>query len=91
MVCKVRRLGDAVWITTGAEPYATVQIEMRRRFPETAFVISPLDGNLQVAYLLDRDSYGKGLYQEEPSSLAAGCLEILVEALSEQVTEILGD
>jgi hypothetical protein len=44
-----------------------------------------LAGDFQVAYLLPSDRYGKGLYQEEPSIPAPGCLEILVEAVAEQI------
>mgnify|MGYP001182289099 CR=1 FL=1 len=40
-----------------------------------------------MAYLLPRELYGKGLYQEEPSILAAGCLERLIEAISERIQE----
>jgi hypothetical protein len=37
-----------------------------------------------VAYLLPRDRYGRGLYQEEPSILAPGCLEELADAIERQ-------
>jgi len=81
----VVRLGDAVWVTTGGEPYNLLQTELRRRFPNQTILVSPLDGGRAAAYLLPRDRYGKGLYQEEPSSLAAGCLEILIEAVADRV------
>lgn len=83
----VHRLGAAVWITCGGEPYSLLQGELRRRFPHLALVISPLDGDLQIAYLLPRDRYGCGLYQEEPSSLAPGCLERLIDAIAARVAE----
>src|SRR5262249_10139997 len=66
----IHRFGDAIWVTTGGEPYNVLQVELRRRFPDLTLLISPLAGALQVAYLLPRDRYGKGLYQEEPSILA---------------------
>jgi len=81
----VYRLGDAFWVTTGGEPYNVLQTELRRRFPAHPIVITPLAGEFQVAYLLPADRYGKGLYQEEPSILAAGCLEILIEAIAERI------
>jgi hypothetical protein len=34
---------------------------------------------------LARDSYGKGLYQEQPSILAAGCLETLIDAIADRI------
>jgi hypothetical protein len=81
----VYRLGDALWITCGGEPYSVLQTELRRRFPDHPMILSPLAGDFQIAYLLPADRYGKGLYQEEPSILAPGCLEILIEAISERI------
>jgi hypothetical protein len=83
--CSVFRMGDAVWVTTGGEPYSLLQNELRRRFPHLTILASPLAGNLQIAYLLPRDRYGLGLYQEEPSILAPGCLERLIETLTERI------
>ena len=85
----VHRLGDAIWITTGGEPYSVIQTELRQRFPQHPIIFSPLAGDFQVAYLLPADRYGKGLYQEEPSILASGCLEILIEAVAERVQALL--
>jgi hypothetical protein len=85
----VRRLGNAVWVSCGGEPYSTVQVELRRRFPDCTLLFSPLTGTIQVAYLMDEASYGKGLYQEEPSSLAKGCLEILIEAMAEKIAAVI--
>ena len=84
----VYRIGDAFWITTGGEPYSLLQSELRSRFPEHPILVSPLAGEFQAAYLLPMDRYGKGLYQEEPSILAQGCLEILIEAVAERITEL---
>lgn len=84
----VYRLGDAIWVGCGAEPYTQVQTQLRRRFPHRPILLSPLCSDLQVAYLLPRDRYGKGLYQEEPSSLAPGCLELLTEAIAAQIAAL---
>lgn len=84
----VHRMGDAIWATCGGEPYSLLQVELRRRFPERVVLISPLWGDLQVAYLLPADHYGWGLYQEEPSLLGPGCLEKLVEAMAERCHQI---
>ncbi len=86
----VYRVGDAIWITCGGEPYNAIIVELRRRFPDVQLVFSPVAGALQVAYLLPKDRYGLGLYQEEPSILASGCLEALTETLAEWIAE-LGD
>ena len=84
----VFRLGDAVWVTSGGEPYNVLQRELRRRFPDRTVLFSPLDGGHSVAYLLPADRYGKGLYQEEPSILAPGCLETLIDAIGARVEEV---
>ena len=85
----VYRMGDAIWVTCGGEPYSFLQVELRRRFPGFVILVSPLAGNVQVAYLLRKDAYGKGLYQEEPSSLAPGSLESLTEAIAERIEELV--
>lgn len=84
----VHRLGDAAWVTCGGEPYSVLQAELRRRFPGLVLLFSPLASGLQVAYLLPVDRYGKGLYQEEPSPLAPGCLESLTDAIAEKIREV---
>ena len=85
MPFSVFRLGDAVWVTCAGEPYSLIQMDLRRRFPAVAMVFSPLVGVSNAAYLLPEDRYGKGLYQEEPAVLGPGCLERLIEAVSEQI------
>ncbi len=85
----VYQLGDALWVTCAGEPSNQVQTELRRRFPDTPILLSPLAGDMQVAYLLPRPRYGLGLYQEEPSILAPGCLELLIEAIDETIEETL--
>jgi hypothetical protein len=84
----VDRLGDAIWITCGGEPYNVLQRELRQRFPNETILVSPLASNVEIAYLLPRDRYGKGLYQEEPSALAPGCLELLTDAIASQIESI---
>ena len=88
MQFSVYRLGDAIWVTCGGEPYSLLQTELRRRFPQWVIIVSPLDSGIQVAYLLPEDRYGKGLYQEEPSLMAPGCLELLLEAISIRIEEV---
>ncbi|HEX5415571.1 MAG TPA: hypothetical protein VFZ25_07885, partial [Chloroflexota bacterium] len=83
----VWRLGDAVWVTAEGEPYNLLQTELRRRFPELTILVSPLSGGGAALYLLPLDRYGKGLYQEEPSLLGPGCLEEVIDAISERVSQ----
>lgn len=85
----VRRMGDAFWVSVGGEPYNLLQRELRRRFPTHPIVVTELASDISVAYLLPHDRYGVGLYQEEPSILAAGCLEQLIEAVSARIQDVL--
>jgi hypothetical protein len=80
--------GDAVWVTVEGEPYSLIQTELQIRFPEKFIMVSPVDRSYQVAYLLPRDKYGTGLYQEEPSSLGPGCLELLIEAIADKIADL---
>ena len=86
----VHEMGDALWITCAAEPYSALASELRRRFPGRPLLISPVAGTPQLAYLLPRDRYGLGLYQEEPSCLAPGCLEAVLDAMTAAVQELTG-
>ena len=86
----VFRLGDAVWITCSGEPYNQMIRALRRRFPDLVLLLSPVAGDPQVAYLLPEDRYGLGLYQEQPSCLAPGCLELLTAAVTGRITELTG-
>jgi hypothetical protein len=81
----VHRLGDAIWATSGGEPYSELQLELRRRFPRLTILFSPISGDQPVAYLLPEGKYGQGLYQEEPSILEPGCLERVIEAMSGRI------
>jgi hypothetical protein len=76
-------------VTTGGEPYSALQVALRRRFPRLAVLVSPLAGDMQIAYLLRRECYGTGRYQEEPSMLAPGCLEQLTEAVAARIEAVL--
>jgi hypothetical protein len=85
----VQRMGDGFWIGVGGEPYNLLQTELRRRFPDHPVVVTVLAGELSIAYLLPAGRYGKGLYQEEPSILAPGCLETLIDAIAARMTDLL--
>ncbi len=85
----VRRQGDALWVSLGGEPYNVIQTTLRARFPDHPIVLTVLAGESGIAYMLPADRYGVGLYQEEPSILAAGCLEILTDAVARRIDALL--
>ena len=84
----IYRMGDAFWVTCSGEPYNLIQTELRRRHPNHIIFFSPLAGDPQISYILSKNRYGKGLYQEETSILAPGGLEILIEAISARIDEL---
>lgn len=84
----VYRMGDAVWVTTGGEPFSLLQGKLRERFPHLAILPSPVAGNMQVAYILPAIRYGAGLYQEEVASLGPGSLEMLIDAISARIAAL---
>ncbi|MCA9123831.1 MAG: neutral/alkaline non-lysosomal ceramidase N-terminal domain-containing protein [Planctomycetaceae bacterium] len=85
------RVGDAIWIPLDGEHYNVLQRSLRQRFPEFTLLIGTLANGSNVWYLPDANSYGKGLYQEEASILARGCLETLGEALVATIEKLGAD
>jgi hypothetical protein len=82
------RAGDAWWLAVSGEPYNQLQSELRRRWPETPMVVMTLAGGWGPSYLPPRELYGKGIYQESVSALAPGCLELLTEAIGEEMKSL---
>lgn len=78
-LCLVR-LGDAVWIAGEGEMYQVFQTELRKRFPRWTILPMMLGDGWRCSYLPTRETYGKGVYQEQIAMLAPGCLEAVIEA-----------
>jgi hypothetical protein len=87
----VRRFGDAIWVSVGGEPYNALQSEVRAAFPDAPVIVTVLAGELAITYLLRAERYGKGLYQEEPSVLAPGCLEQVTAAVIGTIHEMINE
>jgi len=88
---RIWRLGDAVWLALSGEHYNLLQRELRTRFASVPLVIGTIADAYDVSYLLDRDSFGKKLYQEEVSILAQGALETLIEAIADKIGFLTGE
>jgi hypothetical protein len=84
----VRRFGDGYWVGIGGEPYNALQTEVRAAFPGVPIVFSVLAGENAISYMLKADRYGRGLYQEEPSVLAPGCLEQVTAAVIDAIRKL---
>lgn len=78
------QLGDAFLLSVPAEPYSMLQRELRARFPNRPILISVVT-NGTLAYLLPRDLYGKGLYQDWVSFPGSGGLELVLETAAEAI------
>ncbi|WP_397569414.1 hypothetical protein [Schlesneria sp. T3-172] len=83
------RIGDAVWLALDGEHYNVLQRELRSRFPGVPLMIGTIANGSKVWYLPPASSYGLGLYQEEASILAKGCLEAVLEAATSTIQKLL--
>src|SRR5262245_54813545 len=86
----VHRLGDAVWVACGGEPYNAFQVALRDRFPKLALLVSGLTGDPTASYILPSDRLGKGLYQEEVAIPGPGSLEALIESIAARIKNEFG-
>ena len=81
------RLGEALLVAVPNELYSVFQIELRRRFAGVpVFVLTTTNGG--VGYLCPRETYGSGLYQEQQSPYAPGCLEETIEAAADALARV---
>ena len=85
------RMGDAIWLTVGGEPYNVLQRHLRQRFPGVPIIVATLVGGSGVGYLPPEDVYGKGIYQELIASVAPGSLEQVIEELQMQIQKMLSN
>jgi hypothetical protein len=73
------RLGDALLIACPNEAYSVMQTAIRARFSgRPVLVLGCTNGT--VGYLPPAATYHSGLYQEQQSPFAAGCLEQSIDA-----------
>ena len=86
---QIWKLGDAIWLALDGELYNVLQRQLREAFPDTSIVLGTLANGSKAWYIPDRDSYGKGLYQEDASVLAQGALEQLFDFLVLKIRTLL--
>jgi hypothetical protein len=82
------KIGDSVWVALNGEHYNLLQRQLRSRFPNVPIVVGTLANGSGISYLLDNDSYGKGLYQENVSILAQGSLETLIDTVTKTLRDM---
>ncbi len=81
------RLGEALLVAVPNEPYSVFQIELRRRFEGVPLLVL-MTTNGGVGYLCPRETYGTGLYQEQQSPYAPGCLEQTIDAAAAALADL---
>jgi hypothetical protein len=81
------RLGGALLVAIPNEPYSVLQVTLRRRFAGTPLLVLGVT-NRTMGYLSPEDTYGTGLYQEQQSPFAPGCLEQTIEVAAETLDEL---
>ncbi|MEO2014484.1 MAG: neutral/alkaline non-lysosomal ceramidase N-terminal domain-containing protein [Fuerstiella sp.] len=86
---QIWKLGDAIWLALDGELYNVLQRNLRETFPGTSIVLGTLANGSRAWYIPDRDSFGKGLYQEDASVLAQGALEQLFDFLVLKIRTLL--
>jgi hypothetical protein len=89
MPVTVWRMGDACWIAVECEHYNLLQRSLRERFPACPLVVMTLANGARATYLPTRKTYGHGIYQESIALVAPGSLEQIIEAVAEQVGQLM--
>jgi hypothetical protein len=82
-------LGGAAWVFTAGELYHAFQTAIRGRFPDRAVVVATVTNDWQPGYVPLATAYGQGIYQEVIAAVAAGSLEALTDAVTEELRWLL--
>lgn len=83
------RTGDILWVMLDGEFYNELQCTLRNRFPDYTVIVGTVVNGSSVWYLPNRESYGKGLYQEQASVLAQGSFEKVIEAVTDAFQQLI--
>jgi hypothetical protein len=81
------RLGEARVVAIPNEPYSVLQTELRSRLDGTPLLVLGVT-NSTMGYLCPAETYGSGLYQEQQSPFAPGCLEQTIEVAARELYEV---
>jgi hypothetical protein len=85
----ILRIGDGLWVFTPGELYQQFQVELRRRFPNFAVVVSTVTNDWQPGYIPPATAYGYDIYQEIIAATAAGSSEALTQAVCREVEKLV--
>lgn len=81
------QLGDAFVLAVPGEHYSLLQTALRASMPEHPLVVATLAQGWGPSYLPDRDTYGKGIYQESIAIVAPGSLERIIEEVRQALND----
>ena len=62
-----------------------VQRALRARFPERPILVATVSNGWRPGYLPTAETYGKGIYQESIAIAAPGSLEMLIDAIGDEI------
>ncbi len=79
------RLGEAVWLFVPGEHYQVLQTSLRKQFPGAPLIVSTITSGWQPGYIPPRETYGRGIYQEQIAVVAAGSAEAIIDAIGAQL------
>jgi hypothetical protein len=85
------RIGDAVLVGSGCEPYSVLQRELRRRFPDTAVVCMNLINGSIGGYLPPAELYDEDVYTVWQTPFDRGSYERLLETMTRAIRDVLND
>jgi hypothetical protein len=71
------------------EYYQDLQRTLRERFPDTPIVVATVVNGWRPAYLPTRETYGRGIYQEQVAILEPGCLEQAIDSIAATIAEMI--
>jgi hypothetical protein len=82
-------LGDAFWVLVPGELYQAFQIALRQQYPDHPIVVITLTDDWQPGYVPAASAYGHGIYQETIACVAPGSLEMLIDAVSREMKQMM--
>lgn len=85
----VWRVGEAFLVATAGEPYSRFQMDLRRRFPNSAVAVLNLT-NGATSYLPEASAYERDNYPARVTEYAAGCLEQSIEQTAMIMDQMAG-
>ena len=85
----VSRVGHSLWVFAPGELYQQFQIELRKRFPQFAVIVSTITDDWQPGYIPPAASYGYGIYQEVIAAVSPGSLETLTQTVCREIERLL--